>query len=715
MKVAIVYNRDSQSVINLFGIPNREKIGLLTIKRISDALKAGGHNVKAIEGDKDLVDKLEHFMPRVVKGERPGLAFNVSYGIQGQARYTHVPSILEMVGIPYVGSGPLAHSLALDKVVSKMIFKQNGLPTPDFAVLKDEDFPPPELEYPLIVKPKNEAVSFGIQVVENFKELRKGAQEIFDAFGQAVLCEQYIEGREINVGILGNSPGEAFPAVELVFGDGPQIYTYEDKTRKSGREVGFEAPAKIPDSVAKSAQEIGIEAFNALGCYDCSRVDLRLDADGNVYLLEINSLPSMGEHGSYVIGAELVGLDFPGLVNRLVEVASARYFGTPHPPALLKKESKPADRAFSFLTQRRDQLEKELEKWVSVHTRTEDQIGIRGAASELDSRFEDMGMRQVTDLTKDPFIWAWETAKGMSDGTLLVCQLDTPQAPEIRQQGFRRDPEWLFGEGIASSRAPLISTEYALRALRHQRRLRTSPIGVLLYADEGRDCELSKDVITEAAGRVSRVLILKPGTWPDSITYQRRGLRKFAFRSSDESRRLGGPGRAPTLMKETFSALHSIASLGSKKKRLAITSVDVRSHAFPMMHPHAFDATILMSYIGKESADEATKQIRSILSDAGIKTELEPLSDRPPMRERRASKRLTKAYLELAEALEIPMRSGSSAWPSVAGLVPASVGVLCGVGPVGRDLYTPNEAVERLSLMQRTLLLTRFLISVKDG
>ncbi|MFQ6047675.1 MAG: D-alanine--D-alanine ligase, partial [Gemmatimonadales bacterium] len=81
-------------VINLFGMPNREKIGRKTIKRLTDALKKGGHQVIALEGDKDLVERLEEFMPRVVHGERPGMVFNVSYGIQGQARYTHVPSIL---------------------------------------------------------------------------------------------------------------------------------------------------------------------------------------------------------------------------------------------------------------------------------------------------------------------------------------------------------------------------------------------------------------------------------------------------------------------------------------------------------------------------------------------------------------------------------------------------------------------------------------------
>ncbi|MET0105358.1 MAG: hypothetical protein ABW072_09450, partial [Sedimenticola sp.] len=102
MKVAVIYNRESQKVINLFGQPNREKYGLAAIRRIVNSLKKGGHQVQAFEGDKDLIDRLEEFMPRTLVGERPGMAFNLSYGIQGQARYTHVPGILEMVGVPYV-------------------------------------------------------------------------------------------------------------------------------------------------------------------------------------------------------------------------------------------------------------------------------------------------------------------------------------------------------------------------------------------------------------------------------------------------------------------------------------------------------------------------------------------------------------------------------------------------------------------------------------
>ena len=111
------------------------------------------------------------------------------------------------------------------------------------------------------------------------------------------------------MGILGNSPPEAFPPVQLDFGEGgPAIYTYDDKTGKSGRSIGHIVPAPIGKELTLEAQDIAARAFKALGLYDCARVDLRLDGDLNPYILEINSLPSLGEHGSYVAAAEAMGI-----------------------------------------------------------------------------------------------------------------------------------------------------------------------------------------------------------------------------------------------------------------------------------------------------------------------------------------------------------------------------------------------------------------------
>ncbi len=713
MKIAVIYNRESRKVINLFGTPNREKYGLASIRRITNALKKGGHQVIALEGDKDLIDRLEDFMPQVVKNERPGLAFNLSYGIQGQARYTHVPGILEMVGIPYVGSGPLAHSLALDKVVAKMIFRQQGLPTPDFAVLDAPGFEMPELKFPLIVKPKNEAVSFGIKIVNNETELREAADIIFEQFEQPVLAEQYIEGREINVGIIGNSPPEAFPPAEILFGEGgPRIYTLEDKTRKSGREIGVQCPAELSEELGQKAQKIAMGAFKALSCVDCARVDMRLDSDGNFYILEINSLPSLGEHGSYVQGAAAVGMDFTALVNRLVEVASARYFGTPTPPEFAPGSKQPEEVAFNFLTGRRDAIEKRLEEWAAVSSRTDDPIGLQTAQKKLDDCFAELDLFPVRDLTDPPHVQTWETRAGLDGGTLLIGHLDVPLPLNASPEPFHRDPEYLFGEGIGASRAPIVMLEYALRALKTTKRLRQAPIGVLYYSDEGKDNRFSAKAIAKAAARAGQVLVLRAGNAGNMSINQRRGQRKYRLTVEGKPRKLGSTAvRSPEPLGWICHKLEDIAGLSSRKDRVAVSAVDIRPEAYPQLLPHRVTVDLLMSFPHAEAAEALEARMRGLLGKGGPRWNLTLVSHRPAMVSKRNVKGLADGFRRVAEQWEIPFGVESSLWPSAAGLVPAETPVLCGIGPCADGLYTNQEAVSRISLIQRTLLLTEVLLA----
>lgn len=715
MKVAVVYNRDSRNVINLFGMPNQEKIGLKTIRRIVEALKLGGHQAIALEGDKELVDRLEDFMPRVLKGENPGLVFNVSYGIQGQARYTHVPSILEMVGIPYVGSGPLAHSLALDKVVSKMIFRQHGIPTADFAVLDDSRFDAPDVPYPLIVKPKNEAVSFGIRVVRNEQELREAAKVIFDRFKQPVLAEQYIDGREINVGLIGNPP-EPFAPAEIVFGKkGPKIYSYEDKTGKSGREIVVQVPARLTPDQAKRAQGIAAAAFTALGCQDCARVDMRMDRKGNFYVLEINSLPSLGEHGSYTHAAHFAGLDYTALVNRLVNVASARYFGTPDPPDIrAAKGSDPGQRIFLWLTQRRDRIEKRLGEWIRLSSRTTDPVGLREARRRMDTFLQQLNMTYVEELSTEHSAATWQTKAGIDGGTLLIVHLDVPRPADATHESYRRNPEWLYGEGIGVSRAPIVMLEFALQAVRSQKRLRKIPLGVLYYTDEGREAFYSSKVIHEAASRARRVLVLRPGNEGERFVRQRRGQRKYKFAVEGRPRRPGHASKNPDTLLWFADRVAKIAKLSSRTKKVSVAAADVSTSGFPMLLPHRLSAEMLVTYLDARIADSVEDEVRKILGKNSLKWSLEMVSDRPPMKDRLANQRLAKAILGTAADWEIELRADTSVWPSVGGLVTGKTGVVCGMGPVARNLYTPQEAVQRMSLIQRTLLLAQYLLRMES-
>jgi len=712
VKVAIVYNRDSKRVINLFGLPNHERIGLKTIDRIAAGLRRGGHQVRAIEGDKDLVDNLEEFMPRVVKGELPGMVFNLSYGIQGQARYTHVPSILEMVGVPYVGSGPLAHSLALDKVVAKMIFRQNNVPTPEFAVMPSPDSDVPDIPYPMIVKPKNEAVSFGIRVVNNEKELRDGAEAIFIEYRQPVLVEQFIEGREINVGLLGNNPPETLPPVELIFGDtGPAVYTLEDKMRRSGREVGWQCPPELDDALLDTARDIARRAFASLGCYDCARVDMRLDKEGNLYVLEVNSLPSMGEHGSYTIAAARAGLDFSALVCRLVEVASARYFGTPTPPAMVGPSGDIGQRITSYLVQRRDRIENHLRDWTKVSSQTSDPTGLAESVRRLSGLCDEMGLVADSELSDERSVRTWRTKAGLDGGVLIIGHLDVPSAPTAGAPAFRRDPEWLYGEGIATSRAPLVCLEFALRALRSVRQLRHLPLTLLYYTDEGWDVRYSRKIIEQAIAQADKVLVLRPGGRDNKLFTQRRGRRKYRLTVVGEVRRLGRAYRKRGVLRWTTACLDEFAKQTSKESRLAVATADLKTESYPESLPHRATATVLVSFLEIKKADAVEKQMREIIKTRDFQSSLELLSDRPPMKRTAKTNQLYRELTAVAEQWEIPLERESSLSPSVAGLAPSSKPVVCGLGPVARDVDTPQEAVLRLSLMQRTLLLAQYLSS----
>ncbi|MBD3336875.1 MAG: D-alanine--D-alanine ligase, partial [Candidatus Eisenbacteria bacterium] len=490
---------------------------------------------------------------------------------------------------------------------------------------------------------------------------------------------------------------------------------YEDKTHRSQRTIEVRCPAAISDETAQRAQQLALDAFNALGCLDCCRVDMRMDGDGQLSILEVNSLPSLGEHGSYVAAAAAVGLDFAGLVNRLVEVASARYFGTPHPPQLPKGTADVPARIFGFLTQRRDEMESELRDWIHRPSRTQDPVGKERAVEELHRRLAGLGLRRREDLTNERVAWTWETTRGLEGGTLFVGHLDVPVDLQAIHQGFRRDPEWLHGEGIGTSRAPLVCFESALRALRHARRLRQLPLGVLYYLDEGADCRYSAETIRRAAGLASRVLVLRPGGTGDTIITRRRGRSTYKLEIQGSPHRPGQRGKRVDVMQWASARFADLAALTSSSDRLSVSVTHVHTYAYPMLLPHFVSATVLITYRDPRAAARIEERMRSLLGRDGFSWRLNLVSARPAMGEGRASLRLARDLVRTAEEWGIPIRKDSSLLPSAAGLVGSRIGAICGIGPVARDLYTPQEAVLRLSLLQRALLLAQFLARESGG
>jgi len=327
MRVAVVFNKDRKGTINVFGMQNQEWYPEETIQMVVDALEWGGHEVELIAADRFLLAKLNKFLPKLSKRRPNGIVLNLALGVQGKCRYTHVPAMLEIGGIPYTGSSPMGHALAQDKVIAKQIFMSTNLPTPEYRVFLSEELEPPFLKYPVIVKPRGEAASFGLKIVNDDDSLRVAVSQLFAEYKQPTLAEEFIEGREVNVAVLGNHPPVALPVLELVMNDGPQaIYTYEAKFGKAGnKKVKSICPANLPPETTAYIQELAVQAFAALNIYDYGRVDFRLDKYNLPHILEMNSMASVNPHSSFVTAAKTAGISYKQLINRIIEVAVERY------------------------------------------------------------------------------------------------------------------------------------------------------------------------------------------------------------------------------------------------------------------------------------------------------------------------------------------------------------------------------------------------------
>ena len=201
------------------------------------------------------------------------------------------------------------------------------MPTPNYRVFLSPELDPPFLKYPVIVKPRGEAASFGLKIVNDDSSLKQAVEELLDEYKQATLAEEFIEGREVNVAVLGNYPPQALPVLELVMDDGPRaIYSYETKFKKEGgKRVKKICPADLPPETALYIQKLAVQTFQVLNVYDYGRVDFRLDQDNRPYILEMNSMASVNPNSSFVTSARKAGMSYKQLINRIIEVAVERY------------------------------------------------------------------------------------------------------------------------------------------------------------------------------------------------------------------------------------------------------------------------------------------------------------------------------------------------------------------------------------------------------
>jgi D-alanine-D-alanine ligase len=256
---------------------------------------------------------------------------------------------LEILGIPYTGSGVTTHAISLDKAATKQIWRDAGLPTAPFQLFRYTSQPlRADLAFPLFVKPVREGSGMGINehsVVHDEADLRSQIAWIIDTYRQPALVEHYLPGREFTVGVIGNGLGTSgitrpelyepdgyhlFPVLEIDTGKGvvQGIYNAQAKSYaiESDEAPGYLCPADIPSSLAEKLNELAVAGFEAIGSFDVARVDFRLGADGQPYLMEINTLPGLNPSLSdIVIAAKAGGVSYDALIVEILQLALGRY------------------------------------------------------------------------------------------------------------------------------------------------------------------------------------------------------------------------------------------------------------------------------------------------------------------------------------------------------------------------------------------------------
>jgi len=298
-----------------------------TVEAIAGALSERGHRPRFLGGGR-------RFLQEVLT-RPPELVFNMAEGFGTRSREAHVPAVCEMLGVPFTGSDPLTLAATLDKAVAKRLVASAGLATPRFAVLESAD-DLSGISFPCIAKPLREGSSMGIRRgsrVDDAGVLAEEVERLLADYQEPVLVEEFLPGAEFTVGVLGEGAGaRALGVMEiepLGVPLGDFVYSLEVK-RNFRREVIYHVPPRRPASLVRAIEELAIASVRALGCRDLCRVDVRLGADGAPRFLEANPLPGLAPGTSdVVILAELAGIPYVDLIDRVVKTALARLGRSP--------------------------------------------------------------------------------------------------------------------------------------------------------------------------------------------------------------------------------------------------------------------------------------------------------------------------------------------------------------------------------------------------
>ncbi|MEG1727869.1 MAG: D-alanine--D-alanine ligase [Acidaminococcaceae bacterium] len=296
----------------VMGGPSAEReISLVTGAAIAQALREKNYEVETIDLEpKNFAQQLADSKAQVV--------FNAVHGLYGEDG--RLQSVLEMLDVPYTGSGVLASALAMDKVASKRIFQAAGIPTPraliftagEQAVAKQDILQ--KFQLPVVVKPASQGSSIGVVIVKEAAELQAALQTAF-SYCNSIVVEEFIQGKEITVALLATADAiHAFPVINIV----PHSGTYDFKSKYTKGETEYLVPAPLDEKTTAAVQAVASAAYKIIGCQGVARADMMLDAENKAYVLELNTVPGMTATSLVPKAAGAEGISFPDLCEKIL-------------------------------------------------------------------------------------------------------------------------------------------------------------------------------------------------------------------------------------------------------------------------------------------------------------------------------------------------------------------------------------------------------------
>ncbi|MBN2120989.1 MAG: D-alanine--D-alanine ligase [Candidatus Omnitrophica bacterium] len=289
------------------GVSSERDISLISGQSVIEALLKRGYKVV----DLDLKTKDENEIMKMINRNRVDIAFIALHGQFGEDG--GIQRILERNSLPFTGAGSYSSALAMDKIETLKVLKQNNIPVPEYWI-EDEGLPLfSDRDFPLVVKPHCAGSSIGVNIVKDVSLLQKALGEA-KKYSTRVIVERYIEGRELTAAIVGQ---EVLPVVEIVFNK--ELFDFFSKYDDDLTQ--FIVPAQVPKKVYKLIQDLAYRVYKILACRHFGRIDFRIDKKNNPYVLELNSIPGLTSHSLLPLAAKEAGLTFEGLCERILNQA----------------------------------------------------------------------------------------------------------------------------------------------------------------------------------------------------------------------------------------------------------------------------------------------------------------------------------------------------------------------------------------------------------